>query len=44
MAIRSLETSLLPDLILMDAGLAGSPDGIMTAELIRSRFPVPLFL
>jgi CheY-like chemotaxis protein len=40
--LRTLETSPLPDLILMDIGLAGSLDGIETARMIRQRFSIPL--
>jgi CheY-like chemotaxis protein len=42
MALRALETSPEPDLILMDIKLAGVLDGIETARKIRQRFPVPL--
>jgi len=42
MALRALEMSPEPDLILMDIGLAGSLDGIETARKIRQRFSVPL--
>jgi CheY-like chemotaxis protein len=42
MALRTLETSPKPDLILMDIQLAGKLDGIETAREIRQRFPVPL--
>ena len=42
MAIRILETSPEPDLILMDIGLAGTLDGIETAQRIRQRFSIPL--
>jgi two-component system, response regulator PdtaR len=41
-AIKALEISPLPDLILMDVGLTGEIDGIRTAELIRERFSVPI--
>jgi two-component system, response regulator PdtaR len=42
MALRTLETSPKPDLILMDIQLAGELDGIETARKIRERFTVPL--
>jgi len=42
MALRALETSPKPDLVLMDIGLAGSLDGIETARQIKKRSPVPL--
>ena len=42
MALRELEKSPLPDLILMDIGLAGSLDGIDTARKVRQGFPVHL--
>ncbi len=42
MVLRVLEQSPLPDLILMDIGLAGSLDGIETARQIRQRFSIPL--
>jgi len=42
MALRALETSPVPDLILMDIGLAGTLDGIETARQIRKRFSIPL--
>jgi DNA-binding NarL/FixJ family response regulator len=31
-----------PDLILMDIGLYGDDDGIVTAEQIHRRFPIPI--
>ena len=42
MVLRKLEEPKKPDLILMDVGLAGSLDGIETAQLVRQRFSVPL--
>ena len=42
MALRTLEKSPKPDLILMDIGLAGSLDGIETAQHIRQRFSIPI--
>ena len=42
MALRVLEQSPEPDLILMDIKLAGELDGIETARKIRQHFPVPL--
>jgi two-component system, response regulator PdtaR len=42
MALRALEMSPKPDLILMDIGLAGTLDGIETALQIRKRFSIPL--
>ena len=41
-ALRTLERSPQPDLILMDIGLAGSLDGIETALQIRQKFLIPL--
>jgi len=40
--LQEFKKSPLPDLILMDVGLAGSLDGIETAVQIRKRFPVPI--
>jgi CheY-like chemotaxis protein len=42
MALRTLEKSKKPDLILMDIGLAGLLDGVETARLIRKRHSIPL--
>jgi CheY-like chemotaxis protein len=42
LALRALEESPLPDLILMDIGLAGPMDGVDTALQVRKRFCVPL--
>jgi len=42
MVLRALEKSPVPDLILMDVGLAGTLDGIETARQIRQRFSIPL--
>jgi two-component system, response regulator PdtaR len=42
MALRVLERSPEPDLILMDIKLAGKLDGIETARKIRQHLPVPL--
>ena len=42
MALRMLEDSPKPDLILMDIGLAGSIDGIETTRQIRQRYSIPL--
>jgi len=41
-ALRNLRESPLPDLILMDIGLAGSLDGIETARQVRRDFSIPL--
>jgi len=41
-ALRKLDTSPQPDLVLMDIGLAGSIDGIETAKKIRQRFTFPI--
>jgi two-component system, response regulator PdtaR len=41
-ALRKLRESPLPDLILMDIGLAGSLDGIETARQVRQGFSLPL--
>ncbi|MFH0967649.1 MAG: response regulator [Methanobacteriota archaeon] len=40
--LRLLETSPVPDLILMDVGLAGSLDGIETARQILEQYSIPL--
>jgi len=40
--LEQLGKSPLPDLILMDIGLAGSLDGIETARLIKLQFLLPL--
>lgn len=40
--LQILETPPLPDLILMDIGLAGHIDGIETAHRILEKFPIPL--
>jgi two-component system, response regulator PdtaR len=37
-----LELGELPDLILMDIGLAGKMDGIETARLVRQRYDIPV--
>ena len=42
MALKALEKSPKPDLILMDIGLAGSLDGIETAKKIRQRYTLPI--
>lgn len=42
MALRTLEKSKKPDLILMDIGLAGLLDGVETARQIRKRYSIPL--
>ena len=42
MALRMLEDSPKPDLILMDIGLAGSIDGIETTRQTRQRYSIPL--
>ena len=42
MVLRMLEKSPRPDLILMDIGLDGLPDGIDTARQVRQRFLIPL--
>jgi CheY-like chemotaxis protein len=41
-ALRTLEKSPEPDLILMDVKLGGSLDGIETARQIRQRYSIPL--
>ena len=42
MALKALEKSPKPDLILMDIGLAGSLDGIETAKKIRHQYTIPI--
>lgn len=42
LALKTLESSPPPDLIMMDIGLAGKLDGIETAALIRARYSIPL--
>jgi CheY-like chemotaxis protein len=42
MALKALEKSPKPDLILMDIGLAGSIDGIETARRIRQHHNIPI--
>jgi len=42
MALKALEKSPKPDLILMDVGLAGSIDGIETARRIREHYDIPI--
>ncbi|MFZ0004717.1 response regulator [Methanoregula sp.] len=42
MALRALENSPKPDLIIIDIGLAGSLDGIETAREIRKRYSISL--
>jgi CheY-like chemotaxis protein len=41
-ALRTLETSQKPDLIIIDIGLAGSLDGIETARQIKQRSSIAL--
>jgi len=41
-ALKVLEKSPVPDLILMDIGLAGSLDGIETLLEIRKQFSMPV--
>jgi CheY-like chemotaxis protein len=41
-ALRTLEKTPEPDLILMDVKLGGSLDGIETARQIRKRYSIPL--
>lgn len=41
-ALRALEMSPVPDLILMDILLAGSLDGIETAREIRKHYDIPI--
>jgi two-component system, response regulator PdtaR len=41
-ALKVLEKSPVPDLILMDIGLAGSLDGIETLREIRKQFSMPV--
>jgi CheY-like chemotaxis protein len=41
MVLQALKESPLPDLILMDVGLAGSLDGIETFRQIRRQFSIP---
>ncbi len=40
--LQALEKTPLPDLILMDIGLAGCLDGIETGRLIREKYSIPL--
>jgi CheY-like chemotaxis protein len=40
-AIRTVEQAQ-PDIILMDLRLAGTMDGVQTAEAIRTRFEIPI--
>ena len=42
MALQALGKPPIPDLILMDIGLAGSLDGIETARQIRQRHNIPI--
>ena len=42
MALQELKGSPVPDLILMDIGLAGSLDGIETLRQIRKQFSMPV--
>jgi CheY-like chemotaxis protein len=42
MVLTALEKSPIPDLILMDIGLAGSIDGLETARRIRQHFDIPI--
>ena len=42
MVFQLLENYPKPDLILMDIGIAGSLDGIETAQQVRQRFSVPV--
>src|SRR5208283_1757638 len=42
MVLNALEKSPIPDLILMDIGLAGSLDGIETARRIRQNSDIPI--
>lgn len=42
MVLNALEKSPIPDLILMDIGLAGSLDGIETARRIRQNYDIPI--
>ena len=42
MALRALEKSPKPDLIIMDIGLAGSLDGIETARKIWKQDAIPI--
>jgi len=42
LALQYLDTSTLPDLILMDIGLGGKIDGIETARQIRKRHAIPI--
>lgn len=41
-ALKVLQNTDLPDLILMDLGLAGKMDGVLTARAIREMVAVPL--
>lgn len=40
--LEFLETTELPDFILMDIGLAGDKDGIETAQIINSNYDIPI--
>ena len=42
MALQELKGSPVPDLILMDIGLAGSLDGIETLRQVRKQYTIPV--
>ena len=42
LALQYLETSAIPDLIMMDIGLGGTIDGIETARQIRKNRDIPI--
>jgi CheY-like chemotaxis protein len=41
-ALKQLQHMEFPDLVVMDLGLAGKMDGVLTARSIRERGPAPL--
>ena len=40
--LEYLESSILPDLILMDIGLSGTLNGIETARKVREKYDIPV--
>jgi two-component system, response regulator PdtaR len=40
--LEYLESAILPDLILMDIGLAGTMNGIETARMVREKYDIPI--
>ena len=40
--LEYLESAILPDLILMDIGLAGTMNGIQTARMVREKYDIPV--